>query len=381
MNLLGSREELSHLAIKHVADIVWIADLDNRLVYVSPSITKILGYTIEEAMNHSMEDVFTPKSVEVMKNILMEEYVEKKKRQQTFYESRVFEVDMYHINGSIVPVEINASFVNDSNGQPIGFLSVARDISKLKQADRKIERLYNQEKKLRESLEAEIRKRSDFARVLVHELKTPLTSIYTLAGLLRESNQEPPYDRVTNNIFRSASELNERIGELLELTRVEVGELQIKPRRINPSVMTSEIIKDIEPIVSKSKLQLRMQIPSKLPFVNADRRRIRQVMQNLVDNAIKATTEGGEIIIKVIEKGAFLIMQVQDTGQGMRRKDLIHVFEAYYRVKGIAEGNEGLGLGLTLSKGIVESHGGQIWVESKLGKGSTFSFSIPLSKS
>ncbi|MFC1905059.1 PAS domain-containing protein, partial [Chloroflexota bacterium] len=120
---LGNREELSHLAMEHVADIIWISDLDNRLVYVSPSITQVLGYTIEEAMNQTVENVFTPQSLTSIMRIRAEEYDEKKKIPQSSDKSRVSEQEMYHKNGSIIPVEINASFVNDSNGQPIGILS------------------------------------------------------------------------------------------------------------------------------------------------------------------------------------------------------------------------------------------------------------------
>ena len=145
--------------------------------------------------------------------------------------------------------------------------------------------------------------------------------------------------------------------------------------------MIAEIIKDIEPIIANSKLHLRTQVPSMLPHVKADKNRIRQVTQNLIVNATKATPEGGEIIIRVMERDASLIMQVQDTGRGITRKDQAHIFEPYYRIPGIAERYEGLGLGLTLSKRVVELHGGQIWVESEVGKGSTFSFSIPLSRS
>ena len=377
----GSREELSHLAMEHVADVIWIADLDNRLVYVSPSITRVLGYTVEEAMINTIEDVFTPQSLVSIKKIRAEEYDEKQKRKQTLSNYRVYELEMYHKNGSIIPVEIKASFVFNSNGEPIGFLSVARNITEVKQADKKIKLLYNQEKKVRESLEAEIKKRSELERTLVNELNGPLTSIYASAGILLESNQESPYDRVTKSIQRNSSELNERISKLANFTRAEVVELRIKLKRVNPSIMIRETIKDIKPIISESNLRLVTQIPSVLPQVNADEKYIRQVMQNLVANAIKATAEGGEIVIKVIENGAFLIIQIQDTGRGISPKDQVHIFEPYYRVLGSFEQYEGMGLGLTLSKRIVALHGGRIWVESKVGKGSTFSFSIPFSKS
>ncbi|MFC2052410.1 sensor histidine kinase [Chloroflexota bacterium] len=226
-----------------------------------------------------------------------------------------------------------------------------------------------------------MQKRSEFARVLVHELNTPLTVILSSAELLEESNLDAPYDRLTRSIVRSSLELNKRINDLLDLTKAEIGELQLRTRRVNSSAMIKELIEEVEPIVENGKLILKSEIPSSLPLVRVDKNRIMQVIQNLVNNACKATPEGGKITIRVMKDYMSLIVQIQDTGQGINRKDQARIFEPYYRVAGIAQGYEGLGLGLSISKRLVELHGGQIWVESEKGKGSTFSFSIPLSKS
>jgi len=374
----GNKDGLSSLAMEHVVDIIWIADFDNQLVYVSPSITRVLGYTVEEAMTLPMEEIFTHQSAQTAMRISAEESARQRKGQRDLPRHRTLELEMNHKNGSIIPVEISFKFVRDSNRQPIGILSVAHDITRLKKEHEEIRRLYEHEKKLSESLRSKLHQRSEFTWVLVHELKTPLTSILASAELLLESKQKAPYDRLVRSIHRSSSDLNNRIGELLELTRAEIGKLRIKPRRINPHIMIVEIVRDIEPVISKNRQHLRTQIPSVLPYVKADKYRLRQVIWNLVDNATKATPEGGDITIKVVENDAFLIIQVQDTGRGIRYEDQGRIFEPYYS----AFGNPGqygrLGLGLTLSKQIMELHCGQIWVESETGKGSTFSFSIPL---
>ncbi|MFC2035321.1 ATP-binding protein [Chloroflexota bacterium] len=374
-----SKEQLESIVSEYVADLIWIADSDNRIIFVSPSVEKFLGYTVNEAMSFTIEDVFTPESVEYIKKLRLDVINKVMKEHTTDNGLKLLELEMCHRNGSIINIEINGNIISDDNGYPIGFLCVARDVTEIKQARKQILKQLKKEKELKDNLEAEISKRSEFARILVHELKTPLTSILASAELLLESGQKAPYDRLTKGIYRSSSDLNKRIGELLELTRAEVGKLRIKPRRINPSIMIVGIIRDIETIVSYSKLHLRTQVPSTLPYIKADRKRIRQVMQNLVNNAIQATPEGGEIVIRAIENNDSLMIQVQDTGRGIKLKDQAHVFEPYYRVSGIAERYAGLGLGLALSKRIVELHDGQIWVESKLGKGSTFTFSIPLS--
>lgn len=377
---LRDRGKLNSLIMENIADIVWVVDLDNRLVYISPSVTRVLGYTLIEAMDNNMEAVFTPQSVECIKNGLTEALANTKKGQKPSRESRILELEMYHKNGSTVPVELNVSIIRNNTGKPVGFLSIARDTGEINRLNQENAKLYEKEKIMRESLENEAKKRVEFARVLVHELKTPLTAIIASADILQDSKLQTPYDRVIKSISRSSAELNERIGELLELTRAEVGELRIKPRRVNPSTMVTEIIKDIEPVIAGRKIKFKTQIPSCLSYVKADKSRIRQVVNNLVDNAIKATPTGGEFTIKATEKNDYLVIQVQDKGRGISDSDQVHLFEPYYRISSTIR-YEGLGLGLAISKKIIELHGGKMWVESELGKGSTFSFSIPLSGS
>lgn len=364
--------------MENIADIVWVLDLDNRLVYISPSVTRVLGYTVSESMGNNMDAAFTPQSVEYIKKSLVEVLANIKKGEQSSIKPRILELEMYHKNGSIIQVEVNANIIRNSAGEPVGFLSTARDVTETKRLQQEITKLYEKEKTIRKSLETEVQKRIEFARILVHELKNPLTSIISAADILKDSKPQAPYDRVIKSISRSSADLNERIGELLELTRAEVGELRIKPRRINSSAMITEVIKDIEPVITGRDINFKTQIYSNLGYVKADKNRIRQVMNNLVDNAIEATPEGGEITIQATEKKACIVIQVKDTGRGMRNSDLVHIFEPYYRISGTNR-YEGLGLGLAISKRIVELHRGKIWVESELGKGSTFSFSIPLS--
>jgi signal transduction histidine kinase len=134
----------------------------------------------------------------------------------------------------------------------------------------------------------------------------------------------------------------------------------------------------MEQNITSQDLTLRTEIDFELPYINADEKRIRQVIQNLITNAVKASETGDEILVSATLQDACFKVAVRDNGQGIGRDDLPHIFEPYYRVKGVAEKYEGLGLGLTLSKRIIELHGGRIWVESKLEEGSTFSFTIPV---
>ncbi|HEY94621.1 MAG TPA: PAS domain-containing protein [Dehalococcoidia bacterium] len=277
---------------------------------------------------------------------------------------------------SILDIEVTP--IKDISEKITSLVFVGHDISEIVGLNRQLTLLYEEEKSLRKDLEKEIEKRIEFSRVLVHELKTPLTSVVGMAELLLESNPKPPYDRAISSINRSTLELNNRISELLELTRAEVGTLSIEPYEINPATFLSEVIKDMELNVASQDLVLRTEIDSEMPYIMADEKRLRQVIQNLLTNAVKASEPGGDILVAATLQDDYIKIMVRDNGHGIDRDDQPYVFEPYFRAKGIAEKYEGLGLGLTLSKKIVELHGGEIWVESEVGKGSTFSFTVPV---
>ena len=132
------------------------------------------------------------------------------------------------------------------------------------------------------------------------------------------------------------------------------------------------------PVVSSHGQTLFLDLPPSLPRVWADEERLRQVLLNLLSNATKSMREGEKIILRARRRGSRLVMEVEDTGPGIAEEERERLFDAYYRLVGDRENLSGLGLGLALSKTLVELHGGQIWVESQLGRGSTFGFSLPL---
>ncbi|MFC2052409.1 PAS domain-containing protein [Chloroflexota bacterium] len=133
-----SKEQLESIVTEYVADLIWIADSDNRIVFVSPSVEKILGYTVNEAMSFTIEDVFTPESVEYIKKMRLDVINDLMKVHIKDNGLKLLELEMCHRNGSIITVEINGNTISDDNGYPIGFLCVARDVIKIKQARKRI---------------------------------------------------------------------------------------------------------------------------------------------------------------------------------------------------------------------------------------------------
>lgn len=252
------------------------------------------------------------------------------------------------------------------------------DITERERAQEKLEELYEQERKLRKELEAEAQRRIEFTRALVHELKTPLTPVLSSSELLLSELHEEPWASIARNIYRGAANLSNRIDELLDLAKVEIGILQLSPGRVDARQLLHGIADDMAVVVSNNGQSLVVALPPSLPLVWADEERLRQVVLNLLINASKFTPEGGKITLKAKEKDSSLVVEIQDTGPGIPEEEQQRLFQPYHRQITDREHLSGLGLGLALCKYLVELHSGKIWVESQVGKGSTFGFSIPL---
>jgi two-component system phosphate regulon sensor histidine kinase PhoR len=222
--------------------------------------------------------------------------------------------------------------------------------------------------------------RQDFVANVSHELRTPLTTIkgYTetlLDGALKEE-VAPQFLQV---IQKHADRLTKIVEDLLALSKIESKEFYLKWEPLPLSDLIDDVSDFVKEAAQKKRISLsRSIIPSSLE-VTGDRNYLEQVFINLLDNAFKYTPEGGEISISVVEKGQREIqVSIQDNGIGIPQEDLSRIFERFYRVdKGRSQELGGTGLGLSIVKHIIQAHGGRIWAESQLGKGSTFYFTLP----
>jgi PAS domain S-box-containing protein len=280
--------------------------------------------------------------------------------------------------GSTFDVLVSSSVVKDEAGKPVCLMASFIDITERKDAEAKLEGLYKQERDLREQLEAEMKRRVEFTRALAHELKTPLTSVQASSELLVSELHDEPMLRLAKSINRSASNLDKRIDELLDLARSEIGMLQLKLEKVDVTQLLRDVADDMSPVAASRQQSLVLELPSFLPMVQADCARLHQVVTNLLSNAFKFTPKGGCVTLRAAEEKTTLVIEVQDTGRGISHDEQSRLFNPYHRIESDREHFSGLGLGLALCKTVVELHGGQIWVKSQLGKGSTFSFSLPL---
>lgn len=221
--------------------------------------------------------------------------------------------------------------------------------------------------------------RSEFAGNVSHELRTPLTSIKGFVETLLDGAMENSATcrRFLSIIDTETDRLSRLIEDLLTLSSIESKERIIRPRPVCMVRSIRTVINMMSPQISEKLLRVEFIYPPEIPLIHADEDLLGQVLINLLDNAIKYTPRGGSIYIRSKKDDSRLITTVQDTGMGIPRESISRVFERFYRVdKARSRSQGGTGLGLAIVKHIVESHGGEVFVESEAGKGSTFGVSF-----
>jgi len=347
---------------------------DGAIRYHSPSAAEVLGFDRAYRGAKMAFDLVHPDDASAASHMFAQLLEHPASTVQT-------ELRAWHRDGKWHIFEIiGRNLVDD----PIvrGVVANFHDVTERKKAEAKLEKQYRREKKLREQLEGEMRKRVEFTRALAHELKTPLTPVVMSSQILTESLEDETMLRVARNIERGAANLNSRIDELLDLARGEVGMLHIRPEPMDLPELLREVMEEVSPVPASRGQRLASKLPQGmppvLPEVMADRVRVKQVVLNLLNNAFKYTREGGQITLSVKQEDSALVVEVRDTGPGMAKEERERIFNPYHRIDSDRERLSGLGLGLALCKTLVELHGEKIWVRSRLGRGSTFGFSLPI---
>lgn len=355
-------------AIESSINAVAMANLEGNLTYLNPSFLKLWGYDNEEEILGRPTVEFWQAEEEAA--MVMRAVLEKGGWQGELVAKRK--------DGLVFNVELSASLVRDEYGKPVCMMGCFIDLTERKRAEAELQHHYEQERELRQNLEEEVKRRVEFTRALVHELKTPVTPILASSDLLVEQLQEGPSLSLAKNIKEGASTMNRRIDTLLDLARGELGMLQLNRKQVDPLQLLQKVASEMSPAASSRELSLVLDVPRSLPSVWVDGSRLQQVIVNLLTNAFKWSPQGGKVTLRAKQKNDALIVEVQDMGPGIAKENQQKIFDAYYRVESDGQRLDGLGLGLALCKTIVESHGGKIWVESEKGKGSTFGFSVPL---
>ena len=293
-NVLKQEEELLHI-FRINSPIGMFVVKDRKFIFANKQFQKILGIKAKKLVGTYPLDRIHPEDREMVreKAIMM-----LKGELSSPYKYRILTEDgqIRWIREGVISIQYQGSRAA---------LGHSLDITERIKTEEKLQKLYENEKKLRHELEAEVQKRIEFTRALVHELKTPLTPVLFSSELLVDELHEEPWASIARNIHRGATNLNNRIDELLDLARVEIGRLQLNPKLVDAPQLLNNIADDVRALVAKNNQHLVRDIPATLPQVWADEERLQQIILNLLVNASKFIPEGGTITLAARAKGQF----------------------------------------------------------------------------
>jgi PAS domain S-box-containing protein len=288
-------------------------------------------------------------------------------------------------DGSSLPVEISLSPVTSEDGFRV--MAVIRDISERRQTEDRLREMQQTYARELESRNREVERanqlKSEFLASMSHELRTPLHTIIGFSELLAEELEGPLNEkqrRFIDHIHTDSLHLLALINDILDISKIESGRLSLSREAFDITGTVEETLSSIRPqgIAKAITIETNLSIP--VP-IYADRLRIKQVLFNLLSNALKFTPEGGKVAVEAALRNGFIEISVSDTGIGIPKDQHEAVFDKFYQVGATTKGvREGTGLGLAISKALVEEHGGRIWLESEPGRGSRFTFTIALEK-
>lgn len=331
--------------ITYCADGIVILNEDGVIEQVNPACESLIGHVNEKIINMSIDDFFFSKKTFISKELHKVE------------ENELFLRDFFiknPLSGAITPVEISFARINpDDNFKK--FVGVIRDVTEQKKAD-----------KLRD----------DFIATLTHDLRTPLlaaiqTLKFFLEGAVGELDDKQKLLLAT--MQKSNEDLLGLVNALLEVYKYDAEKLTLNKTDFNIYELAKHVYDELKPLSDNKKIDFEIDCTSKDLEITADRSELRRVICNLCGNAINYTPEDGRVIITIKNEGNDLIFSVSDTGCGIPQEDIPNMFQRFSQGTS-KKRSAGTGLGLYLSRQIIESHGGKIWLESKVNKGSEFSF-------
>lgn len=329
--------------------------LDGRFVRVNHALCEIVGYSPDELTALTFQAITHPDYL----NADVEAG-----RQLARGEIPSYKVEKQYVrkDGSAVDVQLSVSVLRSPDGAALSYISQIEDITDRKRA----------EKALRRAVTA----REQVLRIVAHDLRNPLTTIMQSAALAQRGSEPEQLNKRLDIISRAAIRMDHLIQDLLDVSLIEAGQLKIETGRVSASDLVHEAVDMQTPLASSAGLDIRVDVVPDRDVLWANRERLHEVLENLIGNAIKFSEAGGHITVGATSRDKDVLFSVADTGCGIPLENLPRVFDPFWQAVPKA-GNLGAGLGLPITKGIVEAHGGRIWVESSIGRGSTFFFTIP----
>ena len=381
---LRESEERYRAVMEQSPEGIFLVDAETRCITeANPAFQHLLGYSAEEIVGLSLYDYVAAEK----------EDIDRRFQQELDQKGPIIHERKYRRkDGSLVDVWISAQAI--SYGGKKATCTIVRDITERKQAEEEIHKLNVElEQRVAErtaELEMAMKKaqsadrlKSVFLATMSHELRTPLNSVIGFTGILLQGLAgplNPEQEKQLRMVSASAQHLLALINDVLDISKIEAEEIQLSCERFNLVEVLERLLRSTSPLADKKGLELKAEILPGVGVVYSDRRRVEQILLNLVSNAMKFTERGGITVrCSVISEAQKVKISVSDTGVGIREEDLTKLFEPFLQLDtGLTRSHEGTGLGLAISKKLVTLLGGEIWVESEWGVGSTFTFTLPM---
>ncbi len=385
---LRESEARYRLLAENAMDVIWTVGMDMRLTYISPSVMRLLGFTVEEAMARTMRQAYTAAAYEKAMQILAEEIALESEGLHDPNRTRMLELELVHKDGKIVPVEGNFCFIRDPTGKAIGLLAIARDITERKGAEEERRRL---EERLQRAEKMEAL--GTLAGGVAHDLNNVLGVVvgYSELLLLKVTDESDAIKSHVSEILKAGGRAAAMVQDLLTLTRRGVRSKKVL--NLNDIVMECQNSPEFAKISSyHPDIRAKTNLEAGLPNISGSDVHLGKSLLNLLANAAEAMPAGGTLTVKTsnlyldkpisgyeeVSEGDYVVLSVSDTGEGISPADLKRLFEPFYTKK--AMGRSGTGLGLSVVWGTLKDHHGYINVESEQGKGSTFTLYFPVTR-
>ena len=355
--------------INNIPNPVYYIDTEGKYLGCNQSYEKFIGRKFDELKDKNMSDILSKDVAEY----------EKEKDQEILKSNKLvsYEIQFYNREGKPKDIVISKSLFKNIDGSVAGIIGVINDITEKREAERA---LIQSERKLREANAT----KDKFFSIISHDLKSPFVTLLGFTEMLADDYEE--FDEETRKGFikdiqDSAKKSFGLMENLLQWSSSQRGEIEITPEKLDLNELVSETVNVLEPVAKQKCVKVNVEIPEQTS-IQADKNTISSVLRNLVSNAIKFNKEDGEVKISGETKDNCVNVKVEDNGLGISEDDVKSLFrlDVPHKKIGKTTQNKGSGLGLILCKEFVDKNNGKIWVESELGKGSMFSFSLPVKK-
>jgi two-component system, chemotaxis family, CheB/CheR fusion protein len=378
---LRSSEERLRLVVENASEFaIFSTDLERRVTIWNSGAQRLLGYSGREVIGRSADVIFTDEDRDA--------HAPELEMATALTQGRASDDRMHQRkDGSRFWASGALMLMRDAQGQAVGFVKILRDQTAEREAQQALERsqaellrALEQNEAARAELQAADVAKDRFLAVLSHELRNPLASIDSAAGLL-QTQKLPASDRdaATRVVRRQAAAMKKLLDDLLDVSRLKLGRLQLSREKVALASVVDTALETTQPLLEAARHSLKVELPPHVIEIDGDPLRLGQVLSNLLSNAIKYTPPGGTIIIKGALEGERAILSVTDTGAGMDPAQIENMFEMFTQAQPVKDRTQGgLGIGLALVRNIVELHGGKVEATSAgPGKGSQFRVILP----